>query len=133
MHKIEEFLGKGYSFAIVGVSSNPDKWGRRIYEKLKENGFSAYPINPKYKKIGSNICYGSLSSLPKKPDVVITAVPPEVTYKILKECKDLAIDKVWMQPGSESKKAIDFCKEKNITAVSNLCFIVDNLGKGFED
>jgi len=73
------------------------------------------------------------SSLPKKPNVVITVVPPEITEKIVKECKDIKIDKIWMQPGSESEKAIRFCKNNNLKIVANACFVMDNLNKNFGD
>ncbi len=133
MYKTRGFLDKNYIFAIIGVSTNPDKWEWKIYEKLKSEGFNVYPINPKHKKINNDICYVNLSSLSKKPDVVITVVPPNITEKTVRECKDIGIHKVWMQPGSESEKAINFCKDNNIKTVINSCFVVDNLNKNFKD
>lgn len=133
MHRIREFLDKDYAFAIIGVSVNPDKWGLKIYKKLKFFGFNVYPINPKYKKIDNNICYTDLTSLPKKPDVVITVIPPDITEKIVRECKNLKINKIWMQPGSESKKAITFCKNNDIKVVVNTCFVINDLNKDFGD
>ena len=89
-----------------------------------------FPINPKHDKISHDVCYPNITSLPKKPDVVITVVPPKITEKIVRECKNLEIGKVWMQPGSESKEAIDFCKDNKIKIIANSCFIVDNMDKG---
>ncbi|MFT4305006.1 MAG: CoA-binding protein [Candidatus Woesearchaeota archaeon] len=34
------------------------------------------------------------------------------------------MNKVWMQPGSESEKAINFCKENNIEVIYNSCIMV---------
>ena len=67
--------------------------------------------------------------LNKKPDYVITIVPPKVTEKIVRQCKLFDVDKIWMQPGSESERAIKFCKENNIIVVHGLCIIVDALDK----
>ncbi|RLI62095.1 MAG: hypothetical protein DRO88_12205 [Promethearchaeia archaeon] len=127
--EINEFINKNNIIAVVGVSTNRDKWGWKIYNELKYKGFLVYPINPKYDKINNDVCHPNLNSLPKKPDVVITIIPPEVTEKIVKQCKDLKINKVWMQPGSESEKAITFCKNNNIKIVFNACFVMDNLNK----
>jgi len=126
---MDEFLHKGNKIAVVGVSSDPLKWGRKVYESLKSAGFEAYPINPKHTIIGQDTCYPSLKSLPEKPDVVITVVPPGATGKIVRECKELGIGKVWMQPGSESEDAIEFCKRNNIKVICKACFVVDGLGK----
>ncbi len=122
-----DFLSKANRIAVVGVSSSKKKWGWKIYEKLKSAGFRVYPLNPKHKKIAGDVCYPDLKSLPESPDVVITVVPPDVTEKIVKQCKNLGIGKIWMQPGSESKKAIKFCKNNNIEVIYNSCFAVNAL------
>jgi predicted CoA-binding protein len=59
-------------------------------------------------------CYPSLENLPVKPNVVDVVVPPKVTEHTVEICKKLGIMKVWMQPGSESEKAIKFCEKNNI-------------------
>ena len=133
MPKINEFIDKNNLIVIVCVSINPNKGGWKIYHELVSAGFTVYPINPKYKKIAEAPCYPTLRSLPKKLDVVIIIVPPKIIENIVKQCKDLKINKIWMQPGSESEKAISFCKENNIKVVSNTCFVVQGLNKGFGD
>jgi predicted CoA-binding protein len=45
------------------------------------------------------------------------------------QCKLLGIDKIKMQPGSESEKAIQFCKKNEIEAVHGICIVVDALQK----
>jgi predicted CoA-binding protein len=121
---ITEFLRKENVFAVVGVSRNPEKYGHKVYKDLKEAGHTVYPVNPYLDEILGDRCYPSLSDLPGKPDVVDTVVPPAVTEKILRECGALKIDKVWMQPGSESKQAIAFCKRNGIKFVHGVCVMV---------
>ncbi len=127
-----EFLDIKNRTAIVGVSANHAKWGWKIYDKLKSAGFNVYPVNPKYRKIDDDTCYPDLRSLPEKPDVVITAVPPNITEGIVRECKELNIGKIWMQPGSESEKSINFCENNGIKAVYNACFVVNGLKEKFD-
>jgi len=127
MPGLNSFLSKQNLFAIVGASPNKEKWGYKIYKKLKESGFSLFLINPSYDSIEDDKCYPDLKSLPEKPDVVITFVPPKITESIAEECKELGIKKVWMQPGSESEKAIRFCEENGIEVIHHACFVVDGL------
>ncbi len=126
----KEFLNNRNKIAIAGVSANREKWGAKIYKELKSAGFHVYPINPKYKRIGPDTCYPTLEALPEKPDIVITVVPSNITEKIVKQCMRLGIKKVWMQPGSESEKAIKFCKHNDITIMHNACFVVNGLKAG---
>jgi len=127
MMDIKDFLKKENILAVVGASPNTEKWGFKVYNTLKRLGFDVYPVNPKHEKIRGNVCYPDLKSLPKKPDVVITVVPPKITEDVVKECRKIGIKKVWMQPGSESQNAVDFCKENGIDVIYNVCFVADGL------
>jgi predicted CoA-binding protein len=122
--RIQEFLRKENVFAVVGVSKNPTKYGHQVYKDLKEAGYTVYPVNPHIDEVLGDRCYSSLKDLPEKPDVVDTVVLPAVTEKIVAECKALGIDKVWMQPGSESEQAIEFCEKNGIKVVHEVCVMV---------
>jgi predicted CoA-binding protein len=122
-----DFLKKENVIAVVGASSNPGKWGHRMFRHLRKSGFRAFPVNPGTKDIDGERCFPDITSLPEKPDVVITVVRPEVTEQVVKECGRLGVRKVWMQPGSESKKAIDYCRENGIEAVHGSCYVIYGL------
>jgi len=122
---IEEFLDSKNVFAVIGVSRDPEKYGHKVYKDLKKAGYTVYPINPKAESIDGDKCYNSLRELPERPDVVDIVVPPKITERIIKECKELGIKRVWMQPGSESEEAISFCKENNIEVVHSVCVMVE--------
>lgn len=121
---IGDYLRKQNIFAVVGVSINPEKYGHQVYKDLKEAGYVVYAINPNIDEVLGDQCYNSLSDLPEKPDVVDTVVPPEVTEEIVKECKELGIKRVWMQPGSESENVIRFCEENDINVVHDVCVMI---------
>ena len=107
---IRELLDRRNVYAVVGASRSPEKYGHRVYRDLKEAGYRVYPVNPNAEEILGDKCYPNLESLPEKPTVVVTVVPPRVTESVVKECRRLGIGMVWMQPGSESDKAIELCE-----------------------
>ncbi|MEA2032099.1 MAG: CoA-binding protein [Euryarchaeota archaeon] len=123
-NQITDFLRKQNVFAVIGVSRNPAKYGHQIYKDLKEAGYMVYAVNPSIDTVSGDRCYHSLSELPEKPDVVDIVVPPKVTEKIVVECRDLGLKKVWMQPGSESERAISFCAQNDIKVVHDVCVMV---------
>ncbi|MFB6089207.1 MAG: CoA-binding protein, partial [Candidatus Aenigmatarchaeota archaeon] len=108
---------------------NPDKYGYKVWKDLKKSGYEVYPVNPKASEIEGEKCYSSLEDLPQKPDVVNIVVPPEITERIVKQCDEMNIKKVWMQPGSESAKAMKFCKENGINVLSNICVMRNLYGQ----
>ncbi|MBW2981543.1 CoA-binding protein [Candidatus Woesearchaeota archaeon] len=121
---IDQFLDKKNIFAVIGVSRDKNKYGSKVYLDLKNAGYKTYPINPKIDKIFGDKCYSRLKDLPIKPDVVCTVVKPNITEEIVIDCKKLKIDKIWMQPGSESIKAIKFCRQNDIKVLHDICIMV---------
>ncbi|MEA3430555.1 MAG: CoA-binding protein [Nanoarchaeota archaeon] len=111
------------TYAIIGASNNPDKYGYKILKHLKEKGYNVIPINLKEKEILELKVYPKLSKVKEKIDTVIFVVPSSITETVLEDVKELKIKKVWMQPGSESKKAIEFCKKHKIECIYNACIM----------
>ena len=122
---IKEFLDKKNIIAVIGVSKDPKKYGNRVFFDLVESGYKVYAVHKDGGKIDEHVRYPNLKSLPEKPDVVNIVVLPNVTEKIVKECKELDIDKVWMQPGSESQEAIDYCNKNDIKVLYGVCIMVE--------
>ena len=117
---IKEFMSQK-KFAVIGATNDKDKSGYRIFMNLKDRGYEVYPVNPKLKTLEGITCYGKVSDIPTKVDVVDFVVPPPVTENILKECRKLGLNRIWLQPGSESATAIKFCNENNMKVVHDLC------------
>ena len=120
---IEEFMAQK-RFAVVGVSDNPEKYGNQIFKNLRRRGYEVYPVNPRLKEIEGVKCYPSLADIPVKVDVVDFVVPPGVTEMILKDCKKLGLDHIWLQPGAESEAAISYCQENNLKVVHDVCVML---------
>ena len=98
----EEFLSKAFSYALIGATTNKGKYGYRVLMDLHGAGLKVVGVNPKYQEIEGVRVYPSLKEVPKKPDVAVFVVPPEVGVKVLDEVADLGIKKAWFQPGAES-------------------------------
>ncbi len=127
---IEDFINRRV-WAVVGASHNPAKYGYKIVRDLTAAGYKIYPVNPKGGEINGIKVYPSLRDLPEKPEVVDIVVPPEVTEEIVKECKELGLTRVWMQPGAESEEAIRYCEENGIKVVYGVCAMINK--KRWED
>ena len=115
---------KEYSLiAVVGVSDDASKYGHRIFRDLTNAGYPVKGVNPKGGFVLGHSIYKSLSEIEKKPDLVITVVPPAATLLLVEECNRLGIKSVWMQPGSESTAALEKAKTYGIKTIS-ACFMV---------
>ena len=121
---VKDFL-KQKRFAVAGSFRNESKYAYRILKTLKEKGYEVYPINPYLKEVEGLTCYPSVKDIHGSVDVVDIVTPPQVTEKIVAECKEKGISRVWIQPGAESQTAIKFCKDNSIEVVYNLCLMMN--------
>jgi predicted CoA-binding protein len=121
---INEFMEQK-RFAVVGATDNQDKYGNQIVKNLKGRGYEVYPVNPKLKEVEGLTCYTALADLPVKPDVVDFVVPPAATEAILRQCTELGLDRIWLQPGSESKTAIAYCYANKLKVVHSVCVMMN--------
>jgi len=127
---VDDFLSQN-KLAVVGVSRNRKKFGNVIYRELNKKGYTVYPINPNAAEIEGNKCYPNLFSTPEQVDGVIINVPPSKTEAAVKDVKKTGVKRVWMQQGSESDEAINYCNENEIDCVSNECILMFAEPAGF--
>jgi predicted CoA-binding protein len=121
---IKEFMAQK-RFAVIGATDNTAKNGNRIFRNLRGRDYEVYPVNPGLDELEGVKCYHHLSDIPVKVDVVDFVVPPPVTEEVLKECKQLGLDRIWLQPGSESQAAIDYCQQNGMKVVHDVCVMMN--------
>ena len=122
MDLVQEML-KQKVWAVVGASIHSDKYGYKLYKKLKDFGYRVYPVNPGYDMVDGDKCYQNLSDLPERPDVIDMVVNPRIGHDIIEEAASLEIPYIWLQPGTHDPAIIQQLEEKGITYVKN-CVLV---------
>ena len=114
---IEEFVNERL-WAVVGVSTNPRKFGNIIFRDMRRAGYEVYGVHPDAEPVDGETIYPTLADLPVRAEVVDIVVPPNVTEQVVRDCKELGIERVWMQPGAESSRAVAFCRENGIKVIA---------------
>ncbi|MFH0917352.1 MAG: acetate--CoA ligase family protein [bacterium] len=74
--------------AVVGASSDTDKWGGMLVANLVLGGFpgTIYPVNPKGGTILGLRVHASVADLPETPDLVIVAVHASLVNAVVEQC-----------------------------------------------
>lgn len=116
-------------WAVVGASSDPTKWGYRIYRALKERGYRVYPVNRRAKQIDGDPCYPSLAALPEKPGVVNVVVPPKLGLAVADEAAQLGLPRIWFQPGAQSPENIAHARALGLKTIAHACALVEAQGE----
>jgi len=129
---VQDFLAQK-KIAVVGVSDKRETGCNLAYHKFKQAGYGVYAVNPHLAAFEGDPCYPDLKSIPDKPDAVFILTNPSVSEKIVQQCVDLGINRVWMhclmgtKPGlaagmtSVSPEAVRLCRENGIVVIPGTC------------
>lgn len=119
----EEMMLEKKVWAVVGASGNKDKFGYKIYKKLKRYGYKVYPVNPNYESIDGDVCYKDLSALPEVPEVIDMVVAPKHGMATIEEAARLGVKNIWLQPGTYNDELMEKIREGGLNAVQ-ACVLV---------
>lgn len=112
--------------AIVGATDNPAKYGSIIYRDLKRKGYRVLAVNPNRTEVDGDACFPSLANLADPPDIVDIVVPPRVAVTVVREALALDLDRIWLQPGTESPEALSILLEAGVDHIAHSCIMVES-------
>jgi predicted CoA-binding protein len=125
--KVHDFLAQK-RIAVAGVSrkSNLHPVGNLIYHRLKATGHEVFPVNPHLQTFDGDRCYPDLQSIPGGVDGVVIITRPEVTERIVQDCIDARVRRVWIHQSigkgsSVSPKAVELCRQHDISVIAGAC------------
>jgi Predicted CoA-binding protein len=114
---IDQFLSAP-AYGVVGASDDTYKYGHKVYVCYLQNKRKAYPINPNAETVLGNACYKSIDSLPEPVESISIITPPSVTEQVVDDAIAGGVKNIWMQPGAESRNAIQKAKSAGINVIA---------------
>jgi uncharacterized protein len=134
---VHDFLAQK-RIAIAGVSrdNNQHPAANLIYRRLKKTGHDVFPVNPHMQTFEGDRCYPDLKTIPGGVDGVVIVTRPEVTRRIVHECSDAGVRRVWMHQSmakgsSVSLEAVDYCRQQGISVIAGTCPMMFGPGVDF--
>lgn len=122
--RIKSFMASG-PYAVVGASSDRDKYGNKVLRAYQQHGMEVYPINPRATEIEGLKAYASLAEVPVKLRAISVITPPAITLQIIEAAAAVGVRMVWMQPGAESIEAIRLAEALGMEVIAGgPCFLV---------
>jgi predicted CoA-binding protein len=92
--------------AVIGASTNRQKFGNRAVRAFQRQGYTVVPINPHEREVEGLKTYASVLDVPGTIDMATVYVPPEIGEQVIEEIARKKIPEVWLNPGAESDALI---------------------------
>lgn len=110
--------------AVLGASTNQDKFGNKSVRAHLRAGYQVFPVNPRAEEVEGLRCYASISDVPDPIDRVTFYLPPELGIEVIEAVARKMPKEVWLNPGAESHALIQRGKELGLNMIVS-CSIVD--------
>lgn len=113
-------------WAVIGASKDRTKFGNRIYQTLRDAGYTVYAVNRNETKVEGDPAYATIADLPEVPTVIDMVVPPTEALTIVQRAKAAGVRAVWFQPGAEDPEAIEWARENGMDVIES-CILVHHV------
>jgi predicted CoA-binding protein len=120
---VNEFFSQP-ALGVVGVSRSGKKFGNIAFQDLKARGLKVYPVHPEAEQVEGVRCFPNVASLPKEVGGLVVMIPPAKAEEVVRQAHEAGIRHIFLQSGSESPAAIEFCRENGISLVSGHCVMM---------
>jgi predicted CoA-binding protein len=111
------------SVAIIGASTDRQKFGNKAVRAFRQQGYTVYPINPFETEIEGLPVFKSIVDLPVRPQMISVYLPPPLLLKILSDIEAKGCDELWLNPGTESAEVLAAAERLGLTVIQ-ACSIV---------
>lgn len=111
----------GDTWAVVGLSTNPDRAAFGVAQVLQQFGKRVVPVHPKAETVHGEPGYAQLSDIPFPVDVVDVFVSSELAGSVADEAVRIGARAVWFQLGVIDTDAYARTRDAGLDMVMDRC------------
>ena len=116
-------MEKRENVAVLGASSNPERYSNMAVRMLTAHGHRVIPVNPALKEVEGLPCRPGLNGVEKRIDTLTVYLKPALTEPMIDDIVALRPGRVILNPGSESEP-LEAALRKEGIAVERACTLV---------
>ena len=109
--------------AVIGASSNRQKFGNKALRAFAKNGYTVFPINPTESEVEGHKAYASVLDVPGPIDMATIYVPAEVGVAVMDDLVKKGIPEVWLNPGADRREVVEKARAVGLKTVVH-CSII---------
>ena len=109
--------------AVVGASSDRNKFGNKALRAFQAEGYTVIPINPNEREVEGLPTYASVLDVPGAIDMATVYVQPDVGLQLLPDFEQKQIPEIWINPGAESAELMADARRRKLNVIA-ACSIV---------
>jgi predicted CoA-binding protein len=109
--------------AVIGASSNRDKFGNKALRAFEKRGYTVIPINPTEREVEGHQAFASVLDVPGGIDLATLYVPPPIGVRVMDDLAKKGVAEVWLNPGADDRTVVDRARALGLKTVRH-CSII---------
>jgi predicted CoA-binding protein len=109
--------------AVIGASSNRNKFGNKALRAFEHRGYTVLAINPNEPEVEGHTTYASVLDVPGTIDMATVYIPAEAGVTVMEQLAAKGVPEVWLNPGADEAPVVDRARELGLNIVRD-CSIV---------
>jgi len=109
--------------AVIGASSNRDKFGNKALRAFAHKGYTVYPINPTESDVEGHTAFRSVLDVPGPIELATIYVPAAIGVAVMDDIAKKGIPEVWLNPGADAPQVVEKARSLGLKTVRH-CSII---------
>lgn len=109
--------------AVLGASTNPERYSYKAVMMLKEYGHNVYPVHPSARPIDSIDCYPNLEAIHEPLDTITLYLGEKNSTPLIDSIVAAKPRRIIINPGAENEELENKCRAAGIE-VQEACTLV---------
>jgi predicted CoA-binding protein len=109
--------------AVIGASSNREKFGNKALRAFEHQGYTVIPINPNEAEVEGHKTYPSVLDVPGPIDMATLYVPVFAGMRVIEELAKKGVAEVWLNPGADHERVVERARALKLNVIQ-ACSII---------
>lgn len=109
--------------AVVGASSNRDKFGNKALRAFAKRGFTVIPINPNEADVEGYKTFATVLDVPGEIDMATIYVPAGPGVTVMEQLASKGVAEVWLNPGADDQLVVERARALGLNVIQ-ACSII---------
>jgi predicted CoA-binding protein len=115
--------------AVLGASSNPERYSYQAVAMLAQHGYGVYPVHPSAMPVDGHTCYANLAAIPAPIDTITVYLSEKNLTPLIEEIIACHPRRVILNPGAESETLTSRCQAAGIQVLEACTLVLVQTGQ----
>ncbi len=109
--------------AVIGASSDRQKFGNKALRAFAHKGYTVIAINPNEPEIEGHKTYPTVMDYPGTIDMATVYVPAAAGVGVMDDLKKKGVPEVWLNPGADEEVVVQRARQLGLNVIQ-ACSII---------